>query len=268
MQQTFFDLRGHAGHHQVPDQACELLDFAKLTLTEGQTHEGRMDDDREALLVMLTGTADVTVNGIAFTPVGGRGSVFAGTAHSVYVPRGASYSVTGRTAVEAALPSSPSDQDIEPYEIRPEGVATGQWGTLNFTRYFRKILVHGDGRPASRLIVGETITPSGNWSTYPPHKHEVTEGGEVYHEEMYYFRNGSPDGYGLAQHYSPERGYDHVHRVTHDSLLSMPHGYHCYAGAPGSHSYYLWFLAGDGRAQGTSFDPALGWVQNTVGMLE
>jgi 5-deoxy-glucuronate isomerase len=138
---------------------------------------------------------------------------------------------------------------------------------LNFTRYFRKILVHGDGRSASKIIVGETITPSGNWSTYPPHKHEKNEGGEVFHEEMYYFRNASSDGYGLAQHYSPERDYDNTYRVDDDTLLSMPHGYHTYVAAPGSSSYYLWFLAGDGRMQGTSFDPKLGWVQKTVGML-
>ncbi len=169
--------------------------------------------------------------------------------------------------MEAALPTTPSDLDTEPYEIKPDEVQTGQWGTLNYTRYFRQIAVHGDGHPVSSIILGETITPSGNWSTYPPHKHEVNGGGEVAHEEMYYFRNASPDGYGLAQHYSPERGYDDTYRVTDDTLLSMPHGYHCYAAAPGTASYYLWFLAGDGRAQGASFDPKVGWVQKTVGMV-
>lgn len=267
MPKYFHTLPDQDGLYELPDEACSLLAFAKLRLAAGGSYEGEVPADREMMLVVLSGTADVRVNGRSFEEVGGRGDVFASTAHSVYLPRGASFSVQARSPFEGALPSGPSDLDTEAYEVRPEGVDVGTWGTLNYTRTFRKILVHGDGRPASSLIVGETITPSGNWSTFPPHKHEVNEGGEVYHEEMYYFRNASPDGYGLAQHYSPERGYDDVHRVEDDTLLSMPHGYHTYVAAPGTASYYLWFLAGDGRAQGTSFDPKLGWVQKTVGML-
>lgn len=267
MPKYFHALPHTTGLYDLPDEACSLIAFAKLRLTAGESYRGQVAADRETILVALSGSADVRVNGVVFDRVGGRGDVFSGTAHSVYLPRGSTYTVDARSDLEAALPSGPSELDAEPYEIRPEEVDVGTWGTLNYTRTFRKILVHGDGRPASSLIVGETITPSGNWSTFPPHKHEVSGNGEVFHEEMYYFRNASPDGYGLAQHYSPERDYDDVHRVEDDTLLSMPHGYHTYVAAPGSASYYLWFLAGDGRAQGTSFDPKLGWVQKTVGML-
>lgn len=263
----FHTLPKQPGLLELDEDACKLLKFAKLSLKAGESYSGEVPTDREMVLVLLSGKADVTVGSRVFKGVGGRANVFAGNAHSVYLPQGSSYTITALSKLEAALPSAPSALDTEPYEVKPEEVATGQWGTLNYTRYFRGILVEGDGRPASSLIVGETITPSGNWSTYPPHKHEVNEGGEVFHEEMYYFRNASPDGYGLAQHYSPERSYDDVYRVTDDSLLSMPHGYHCYAAAPGSASYYLWVLAGDGRTQGVSFDPDLGWVQKTVGMV-
>jgi 5-deoxy-glucuronate isomerase len=87
------------------------------------------------------------------------------------------------------------------------------------------------------------------------------------HEEICYFRVSSPDSFGIIQHYSPEHGYDNMHRVTDDTLIAMPHGYHTYVGAPGAQSYYLWALAGNGRTQGASFDPRLGWVQKTVGMV-
>jgi len=262
----FYPVQPREGLFRLEDDACSLLEFAKLTLKKGERFDGSVPGEREVVLVTLSGKAQVEVNGTSFE-VGGRPNVFAGPPHSVYLPRGSSYAVTARTNLEAALPSAPSDLDTDPYEVTPDMVNMGQWGTLNYTRYFREILVEPDGRPASRLIVGETITPSGNWSTYPPHKHERAEGGEVFHEEMYYFRVSSPDGYGLAHHYSPERGYDDVYRVTDDTLLSIPHGYHSYVGAPGTQSYYLWVLAGDGRTQGVSLDPKVGWVQKTVGMI-
>lgn len=266
MPSFFHAIEPGRGLKTLADDACTLLSFAKLELASGESHQGNVPGDREAVLVMLSGRAKVDVQGHSFK-VGQRQSVFAGPPHSVYLPRGSSYTVTALSNLEAALPSAPSDLETDPYEIRPEQVNTGQWGTLNYTRYFRAVLVEGDERPASSLIVGETITPSGNWSTYPPHKHDVAQGGEVVQEEMYYFRVSSPDGYGLAQHYSPERGYDDVYRVTDDTLLSIPHGYHSYVGAPGTQSYYLWVLAGKGRTQGVSLDPKVGWVQKTVGMV-
>lgn len=263
----FHTIPKQTGLTSVPDDACRLLSFDKLALAKGERFDGTVPADREIVLVMLSGTANIEVGNRRFDAVGSRPSVFAGTAHSVYLPRGAQYRVTALSAMEAALPAGPSDLDAEPYEIRPDQVSTGQWGTLNFTRYFRQILVEPDGRPAASLIVGETITPSGNWSTYPAHKHEVEEGAEKQHEEMYYFRVSSPDGYGLIQHYSPERAFDSVYRVTDDTLLSIPYGYHTYVGAPGSTSYYLWALAGKGRTQGATFDPKIGWVQKTVEMV-
>ena len=264
--QSFHHLSGGHGYQALEDHNCALLSFAKLTLAAGETFGGATGE-REALLVALSGRARVEVNGQVFEHVGGRAGVFQGLPHSVYLPRGARYTVTAEGAFEAALPGAPSDLDAAPYEIRPEQVRTGTWGTLNYARQFREILVAAGGLPASKLIVGETITPSGNWSTYPPHKHEETAGGEVFHEEMYYFRLSAPEGFGLARHYSPERGYDTTHTVRDDTLLAIPYGYHTYAAAPGYQSYYLWFLAGDGRTQGVKLDPEVGWVQKTVGML-
>lgn len=262
----FHTVSSHLGYQPLQDTACTLLSFAKLTLEAGESYEGQTLE-REFLLVMLSGKARVEVDGHVFENIGGRAGVFAGLPHSVYLPRRRGYTVTAHSKLEAALPSAPSDLDTEPYEIRPEGVNTGQWGTLNYARQFREILVQQSGLPASKLIVGETITPSGHWSTYPPHKHEVKEGSELFHEEMYYFRLSPPEGFGLTRHYSPERGYDTTYTVKDDTLLSIPHGYHTYVAAPGYASYYLWALAGDGRIQGVTLDPEVGWVQKTVGML-
>jgi 5-deoxy-glucuronate isomerase len=255
------------GYVAVPSKGCSLLTFGIIRLSAGGTWSGKIGGDREGILVILGGKADVTVNGRIFAGLGKRPNVFAGLPFSVYLPRNSTVEIKALTAFEAALPEAPSTLDAEPYVIGPEQVNTGQWGTLNYTRHFREILVEPNGLPAASLIVGETITPSGNWSTYPPHKHEADAGGEKMHEEIYYFRISSPDSFGIIQHYSPEHGYDDMHRVTDHSMIAMPHGYHTYVGAPGAQSYYLWALAGNGRTQGASFDPKLGWVQKTVGMV-
>ncbi|MFN3265366.1 MAG: 5-deoxy-glucuronate isomerase [Deinococcales bacterium] len=266
-QQYYHRLPKANGIQHVPNHGCALLDFHKLNLYAGQSYSGELAPDREALLVMLSGKARVVVKESEFSSIGGRTNVFAGNPHSLYIPRGSNYEIHALSDIEAALPSAPSSLDIAPYEIKPEQVNTGTWGKLNFTRYFREILVAPNGLPASSLIVGETITPSGNWSTYPPHKHELVQGSEVFHEEIYYFRVSSPDGFGLCRHYSPERGYDTTHTVRDDSFISLPHGYHTYAAAPGAQSYYLWFLAGDARVQGVSFDPETAWVQKATVLL-
>lgn len=266
-QPTFFHTISQGnGEQHLSDESCTLLDFSKLNLDAGQSAQGD-SGEREILLVALSGKARVEVGDKVFESVGGRANVFAGLPHSVYIPRGHKWKVTALTRFEGAMPSAPSDLDTAPYEIKPEQVNTGQWGTLNYARNFREILVQPNGLPASRLIVGETITPSGHWSTYPPHKHEENVGPEKAHEEMYYFRVNSPEGWGLVRHYSPERGYDDTYTVKDDTLLAIPHGYHTYTSAPGYQSYYLWFLAGDGRIQGAKLDPDVGWVQKTVGMV-
>ncbi|MBV8271613.1 MAG: 5-deoxy-glucuronate isomerase [Cupriavidus sp.] len=266
MSKHYLAVGSASGLNALEAHSCEQLGFSRLLLGPGESYSASVPSDREIVLVMLSGTARVEAGGKVFERVGKRPNVFAGAPHSVYLPRGCSFTVTASTRVDAALPSGPSSLDVAPYEIRPEDVNAGQWGTLNYTRRFREILVQPDGRPASSLIVGETITPSGNWSTYPPHKHEGTSADEANHEEMYYFRVASPEGFGIARHYSPERNFDDTHVVRDNTLLSIPYGYHTYAAAPGYASYYLWFLAGDGRKQGVALDPQHGWTQKVVGM--
>jgi 5-deoxy-glucuronate isomerase len=135
----------------------------------------------------------------------------------------------------------------------------------------RNILTASDqpDLPAQRLIVGETLVPSGNWSTYPPHKHEVDDlPREAFHEELYYFRVDLPGGFGHARHYSLERGYDTTYAVQDSTILMLPHGYHTTCSAPGYTNYFLWMLAGEHRTQAVAFDPNHAWVQKTIGLLK
>jgi 5-deoxy-glucuronate isomerase len=121
--------------------------------------------------------------------------------------------------------------------------------------------------PAARLIVGETYRPSGNWSTYPPHKHEIEDlPREAYHEEMYYFKVNPAEGFGMTR-FTNEEG-DAGYIVQNDTILMIPNGYHIVVSAPGYKTYYLWFLAGNHRIQAVIEEPNVGWVRRSVYMLK
>ncbi len=256
------------GHNTLPFNPCRLLDFALLKLDTGQSWSGE-SGDREILAVILGGRADITVGDHRFPAVGGRADVFSGKPHSVYIPAGTAITVDALGPVEIALPSAPSDLAIEPYVIAPEQVAAGRWGAANFGRDYHQILteIAQPQLPARRLIVGETYTPSGNWSTYPPHRHKVDDlPAEAAHEEMYYFRVKPSDGFGICRMYTDE-GYEENFTARDHGMQMMPEGYHTVVSAPGYTTYYLWFLAGDQRTQGAMEDADLAWVGRTVPML-
>ncbi len=263
-------LTSNPGVNSLPINPCQLLDFNLLKLGAGEKHSAN-SGNREILAVILGGKATFTINGNTFEKVGGRPNVFNGKPHSVYIPAGAEYSIQAEGAVEIGLPSAPSDETgIQPYVIAPSQVANGVWGAANFKRYFHQILTLAaqPELPARRLIVGETFTPSGNWSTYPPHKHQMDDlPRQAYHEEMYYFKVNPGDGFGIC-HYYNEEGEDENFTIRDSSIHMMPRGYHTVVSAPGYTTYYLWFLAGNQRVQATVDDPALGWVTKTVPMLK
>lgn len=263
----FISVPTENGHNQLSENPCKLLDFELLNLDDGQRYEAN-SGEREVLAVLLGGKATFTINDQTFANIGGRPNVFAGKPHSVYIPCRAAYTIEGNGRTQIGLCSAPSDLQTEPYVINPDQVTSGVWGAANFSRNFHQILT-ASGQPdlpAARLIVGETYTPSGNWSTYPPHKHEVEDlPREAYHEEMYFFKVNPGDGFGLTRFYNDEvdTGY-----IVHDNtILMMPNGYHTVASAPGYTTYYLWFLAGNHRVQAVVEDANVGWVSRTVPML-
>jgi len=264
---TYFTAVDNAnGINELDKNPCSLLDFQLVVLNDGESVSGNTND-REVLAVILGGKATFTAGAETFENLGSRPNVFSGKSTSVYLPTGIDYAIQGVGKAEVALCSAPSDLTTAPYVIAPDQVVEGRWGAANFSRNFHQILTK-DGQPdlpARRLIVGETFTPSGHWSTYPAHKHETEGGGEAFHEEMYFFKVTPTNGFGIARHYG--NNYEDNHTVRDNTILMMPEGYHTYVGAPGFSSYYLWFLAGEHRNQAVSDDPDTGWVNKTVPML-
>jgi 5-deoxy-glucuronate isomerase len=266
--QYFASLESNPGLNALPHNPCQLLDLQLLRLPAGE-QVTFATGGREFLAVILGGRASFEVGGKRFEKAGGRPNVFSGKPHSVYLPTGVECVITAEGAVEIALPSAPSDLPVEPYLIAPTQVANGAWGAANFKRYFHQILTLAaqPDLPARRLIVGETFTPSGNWSTYPPHKHEVDDlPREADHEEIYFFKVSPADGFGICRYYNDREEANFT--VRDNTVLMAPSGYHCVVSAPGYTTYYLWFLAGEHRVQATADDPKLAWVGRTVPMLK
>jgi 5-deoxy-glucuronate isomerase len=269
----FVNIKNESEFNPLSTNPCALLDFAKLTLNPGQSYEGKTGNC-EAVLVILGGVASISAGGAQFEKIGGRPNVFSGNPYSIYMPPGCEYRVSvpkNGTRFEAALPMARAEDGSDPFLISPNEVETGKWGISNFSRRFRKILVKGQhpGRRINRLIVGETITPSGNWSTYPPHRHEHDNSPhETFMEEMYYFRVGPTDGWGMAKYYTDDGSIDEAYTVKDDTILMMPKGYHTVVSAPGYMTYYLWFLAGNTRTQAAVDDPHVGWVARAIPMIQ
>jgi 5-deoxy-glucuronate isomerase len=266
---SFFEtVPSAAGLNHVPSNPFKLLDFSLLVLADGQTWEAATDD-REVCAVLFGGKGTFRVNGETFVNVGGRPNVFSGKPHSVYIPCGATYTVTAQGRLEVGLVSAPSDLKTAPYVVGPDKVTSGVWGAANFARNYNQILtLAGQPElPARRLIVGETYTPSGNWSTYPPHRHEKEDlPREAHHEELYFFKVSPADGFGIVRYYSDEVDTGYI--IRDNTILMAPKGYHTVVSAPGYTTYYVWALAGNHRVQATADDPALGWVGRTVPMLK
>lgn len=257
-----------AGLNRLPSNPFNLLDLNLLILNDGERFQSATDN-REYCAVILGGKATFVVNGETFASVGGRPNVFAGKPHSLYLPCVSSYTIAAHGRVEIALVSAPSTLQTSAYVILPERVATGVWGAANFSRNYHQILTLASQAdlPAQRLIVGETFTPSGNWSTFPPHRHEKDDlPREAQHEELYFFKVSPADGFGITRYYNDEIDTGYI--VRDNTILMAPKGYHTVVSAPGYMTYYLWALAGNHRVQATVDDPTLAWVARTVPMLK
>lgn len=251
-----------------PDHGCELLEFGVLRLGAGGTHTA-VNAGRETALVVLTGGCDVHCGGDRFEGIGGRRSVFDGRASAVYVPLGAELSVeAGAEGVEIAVCSCPTQRTLPVRLVRPADVVVQERGGDGFRRYVHDVI--GSNVDATVILVGETFTPAGNWSGYPPHKHDRDEPPhEAAQEEVYFYKLRPESGFGIQYVYSIDAStaegvdrapIDEAYAVHHNDFTIIPYGYHPVAAPPGYDVYYLWFLAGSTRLLLPRDDPAHGWI--------
>ncbi len=240
------------------------LDFGMLTLEGGQRYQAE-SAGYEIGLVLLTGRCSVQIDDQTFEQLGGRASVFDGRASGVYVPCQSSFAVqAGPEGVEMAVCRCPTQERHPVQVVRPADVIVNERGGPGFKRYVHDIF--GPQVQASTMLVGETYTVAGNWSSFPPHKHDVESlPDEVQQEELYLFKIRPEGGFGLQYFYSrpdsPRGVLEQAVSVRQDDLTLMPFGYHPVAAPPGYDVYYLWFLAGPKRLMRPRDDPAYAWIK-------
>jgi 5-deoxy-glucuronate isomerase len=218
----------------------------------------------EVALVALSGRVRVEADGESWE-LGGRESVFGGMPWALYLPRETEYRVEADGDI--AVCGARCEQRRAPVLVRPEQVEIEVRGAGNATRQINHIIK--PEFPAERLLVVEVFTPAGNWSSYPPHKHdEDRPPDEVVLEETYYFRTPAPEAFAVQRLYSRRHGVDVTETVRDGDLMLVPYGYHTTAAAHGYDLYYLNALAGDRRSMAAADDPALHWVRAAWADLE
>jgi 5-deoxy-glucuronate isomerase len=214
----------------------------------------------EAAVVLLAGDIDIAGRRAA------RADVFASPATAVYLPPGSSIEVAANAHTELALASTVGAElappaDPTPTIVAPNEVVIHDRGRPGWQREVHDIIA--DTVPAQRLLVGETFNAAGEWSSFPPHKHDGGD-GEPALEEVYYYRFDRPDGFGFQGLYElGEFANERAVFLRQGSVVGIPRGYHPVCAAPGYRLYYLWALgprAGTARALALHEDPAHRWL--------
>ncbi|HLJ34649.1 MAG TPA: 5-deoxy-glucuronate isomerase [Ktedonobacteraceae bacterium] len=231
--------------------------------------------EQEVAIVLLSGTVRVESSRGQWSHIGERDNVFSGLPSALYLPRRTTFTVTAENACEMAVAQAPTDQDHEPRLVTPQDIEVEIRGGDHATRQINSIIP--PGFPCQRLVVVEVYTPGGNWSSYPPHKHDVhkiDQAGNVLEadlEEIYYYKLDRPEGFAFQRIYtSPESPLqragspiDAVLLARNNDIVLVPEGYHPVSSPPGYTTYYLNVLAGSAQSLANSEDPDHVWVKET-----
>ena len=226
----------------------------------------------ELAVLPLAGSALVEVEGRRFA-LEGRESVFARVCDWAYVPIDSEVRLSSVDGAEVALASARAERRFEPAHVRAGAVPIEIRGAGRATRQVTNFMAPDAFDGADRLICVEVLTPDGNWSSYPPHKHDDTPGSLADNEEIYYFRLGrsgsvetGEEGFALHRTYTADGSIDAIVVVRDGDVFLVPRGYHgpC-AAAPGYPLYYLNVMAGPNpeRTMAIVDDPDYAWIRGS-----
>jgi 5-deoxy-glucuronate isomerase len=238
------------------------LDVLRLGAREVRTIDTRR---REQLVLPLAGSFRAVVDGVSYE-LAGRRDVFAAATDFVYVPVDSELTITSDAEGEVALPWAFAEQGLPVAYVSADQVALEVRGAGQATRLIREVFTEGATR-ARRLAVVEVVTPRGNWSSYPPHKHDdASSGREDELEEIYYYRIDGVGGWGVHRTYTADRTIDETVTVRNGDVFLVPRGYHGPCIAPPEYDmWYLNVLAGASGARGLRYsdDPAYAWIRDS-----
>jgi 5-deoxy-glucuronate isomerase len=258
----------------VKPGTLRFLDFSRCRVEKGDRHS-LTTGDREYVLDLFSGRATISVSTVGrskeiYDKVGGREDVFAGPPVMIYIPPQSRVEIKADSeTLDLGIFSAPSQARVPPALLSGSTVIGKQVGRDNWTRTVYSALT--EKVPAERLLAGETLNPPGNWSSYPPHKHDRSNPPqEAVLEEIYFFRIKPTQGFGFIWTYTApddRQGFSNVFVVEDGDTVLLPKGYHPVVAAPGYQLHYTWVLAGEERHYGAwADDPRHAWVkeQSTV----
>jgi 5-deoxy-glucuronate isomerase len=243
-----------------------------VPIAPGGVYEVATGDAEMAVLPLSGGPVTVDVEGRHFE-LHGRDTVFAAVTDWAYLPIDAEVRLSSASGAEVALPSARATRRFDPAFVDSGDVAVEIRGAGPATRQVTNFMSPEAFDGADKLMCVELLTPDGNWSSYPPHRHDDSPECPVNNEEIYYFRIGragttdyAPDGFALHRTYTPAGDVDATVTVGDGDVFLVKRGYHgpCVA-APGYPLYYLNVLAGPGGERSMAFcdDPTHHWVRES-----
>ncbi|WP_025733293.1 5-deoxy-glucuronate isomerase [Carnimonas nigrificans] len=244
----------------VPGQSeLEYVGFRLHQLREGEQFSAN-SGDLEVCLVLLGGRATIVSGEQRFENIGERRDVFDHIPpYSVYLPNDSDYSVTAETDLQLAVCSAPGKGNHPPRLITPDQVKCSTRGEGSNVRHVHDILPEWE--PADSLLVVEVYTPPGNWSSYPPHRHDHDNlPHESFLEESYYHRLNPAQGFAFQRVYTDDRSLDETMAVENGECVQVPRGYHPVGAPHGYELYYLNVMAGPTRVWKFHDDPDHAWI--------
>ena len=263
----------------TPQQAgWDYISFQARRLAAGKEWSFSSGEN-ELAIVVLSGCFNVRSNRGAWAGLE-RKDVFSGAGYALYLPRRTDFTVMAERGGEFAVTWVPTDEDHDAWLIQPEDMPISVRGGDNVSRQINDTLPPGS--PVHRLVLVEVYTPSGNWSSYPPHKHDVhIEDGsgsliEADLEEVYFYKIDKPAGYAYQRVYTDDKsplhqaGYpiDALVRAENNCAVLVPEGYHPVVSAPGYTTYYLNVLAGSAQSLANQDDPQYTWVKESYNRVD
>ena len=245
----------------------ETLHFAARRMKKGEQwqHETAAN---EYAIVILGGVCSVRSSRGEWLEIGRRPDVFSGMPYTLYLPRHTRFTVEATSdSLDIGYGWCAVDADYPPRLVTPDQVPVEIRGGENASRQINGMIPPGFN--CQRLIAVEVYTPSGNWSSYPPHKHDEhreDEHGNLLEadlEEIYFYKIDRPEGYAYQRVYTRNGLLDELIMARDSDLVLVPEGYHPVVSARGYTTYYLNFLAGSAQSLANSDDPDYAWVKET-----
>ena len=258
-------------HITSSEAGWEYLNFMARTLKSGEKWTGETGNN-EYLFVLLGGNFSARTSEGNWTTSDGRRDVFSGLPHALYLPRNTQFEITpsgglldiacGWCQAEEIFPA----QFITPSDVLGMGIEYR--GGDNASRQINRILPPRS--QCNRLVCVEVYTPSGNWSSFPAHKHDARKIDpstgvltEADLQEIYFYKMSKPQGFAIQKVYNDDRTLDEIAEAHNNDVVLIPEGYHPVVAGHGYDVYYLNFLAGSDQSLASSDDPDHKWIYGT-----